>query len=459
MIRCKKQMTYSTIFFSIAIILLIITFCFNLQITSTTTLSAHQVAHTYQVKEQIQRLFSDVKDAERGQRGYLLTSDPSYLTLYHSAITDEQKTYANLRQLIRDNLAQAQNLSRTNNLIQARLNTLQHVLDIQQRSGTIAAREVIRQSPGKKLMDAIAAQTQIMLHEEGRLLDIRKKSFAQHKNETAFFSVLFFVMSIVPLIIGYCLLHASHSRSLQLLMEKNTYAEQLEQSNDELALVATIASHDLKAPLRKIHFFSDEILKDKNNTLSPESIDFFHRMQTATEKMSLLIEHVLSIARRKTSEMPIEAINLGQLASEVARTMEAQIQETNGQVEIGEMCSIQADKYELAQLLQNLIENGLKYHRPGVPPKIQITAHRDAQGDCEIRIKDNGIGLEKKHQHEIFKLFKRLPNAKHESGYGVGLATVDKIVAHHQGSIRVESSPNEGAEFIVNLPALQLAER
>lgn len=306
-------------------------------------------------------------------------------------------------------------------------------------------------------MQAIQDQVQIMLNEEARLLAIRRNNLDHYRKIIYTSSIIFFLIALTPLIVGLVLVRLEITRFRALLEEKNRYAEQLEQSNQELELVATIASHDLKAPLRKISFFITQIQEDPLSHLSKESTDFFHRVQDCAEKMQKLVEHVLFIARRQGSEshLNFEHVNLRQLAIDVTTTLEEQIRETNGTVQVGNMCSTQGDKLELAQLLQNLIENGLKYHKPGIAPKISISATQTPEGKCEIHVQDNGIGIAQEHQKEIFEMFKRSPSPPNIMGHGIGLGTVNRIVKHHNGTIQVESRPGEGSSFIVQLPITQ----
>ena len=427
MIRTRRQITMSALVFGLAWLLLMATYIYSTLNFTRTDDSVVLVAHTYHVKELIERLSSNVRDAERVERGYLLTNDPHYLTAYHAAIRDQRLTLNALRALTRDNPVQIANLNQLERLVLQRLAMLQKVITTQQQDGLNAAIALIRTGNGMRLMDAVQDQVQRTMQEEDRLLALRQQRVTQYRQEL-YFSFLAFVLALVVVVSGYLLMQMSVFHQRKLLAELNKYAEQLEHSNQELALVATIASHDLKAPLRKIHFFVGEILKDPVSRFSEESRDFFKRIQASAEKMQQLTEHVLAIAVGKGSDFPMDSVNLRQLTKEVTETLEKQILETQGQVEVGAMCSIHADKYEMAQLLQNLIENALKYHQPGLPPKVSVSAMKTDDGGCEIRVRDNGIG--------------------------VALGTVARIVQHHHGAVRVESAPGEGSEFIVQLPAL-----
>ncbi len=431
MLQSKRQMAFGNLFFGVALLLLVFTFGYTLTNFSKSAQTAALVAHTYEVQDYIERLSSNVKDAERAERGFLLTSDESYVALFQSAVQDEQANARALSELIRSKPVQQEKMRRLEGLIQQRFAILAQVIEVQKRKGFEAARQMVLTGSGKRMMEAIQFEVKLMQAHENRLLERRLKDRTQANQSVYAVSALLIVLVLLTLAISYWFFYSTVISYRGLFKEKKAYAEQLEQTNQELEMVAAIASHDLKAPLRKIRFFTDEIIKDPASSLSAESRDFFERIQASVEKMQALIENVLAIARRKRALPPPEKVDLRQVAEEVASTLETQILETGGRVEIGGMCAIQGDHSELAQLLQNLIENSLKFHRPGVPPHVSVRAFETGDGACEIRVKDNGCGVEKRRQKEIFEMFSRAPDHDGYAGTGIGLGTVSKIVRHY----------------------------
>jgi PAS domain S-box-containing protein len=225
----------------------------------------------------------------------------------------------------------------------------------------------------------------------------------------------------------------------------------LEQSNRELEDFAYVASHDLQEPLRKIQAFGD-LLKSKHAAaLDAQARDYIERMQSAANRMQVLINDLLSFSRVTTKAQPFVRVDLGQVASEVVRDLELRIHQSGGRIEVGPMPVIDADPTQMRQLLQNLAGNALKFHNPDVPPVVQI--HGEVvNGRCQITVADNGIGFEEKHADRIFTMFERLhARAKYE-GTGIGLAICRKIAERHGGEIRAHGRPGEGATFVVTLP-------
>lgn len=240
--------------------------------------------------------------------------------------------------------------------------------------------------------------------------------------------------------------------------------EKLTQTNQELQSFAYAASHDLQEPLRKIVSFSDRIIKKNALNLDEQSLDYFHRIQNATMRMQTLIIDLLSYSRITTQAQPFIKVNLAKIATEVISDLETQIEQTGGDVQINDLPEIEADPTQMRRLFQNLISNGLKFHRLGVAPLVKIETGKVKTDQnnlkwrrefLELSFEDNGIGIEKQYLTKIFGVFQRLHGKNEYEGTGVGLSICHKIVERHNGQIRVESKPGEGSRFIVTLPLKQ----
>ena len=153
------------------------------------------------------------------------------------------------------------------------------------------------------------------------------------------------------------------------------------------------------------------------------------------------------------------------MALEVVSDLEVLVDHTAGRVEVGDLPTIDADPIQMRQLLQNLIGNGLKFHRTNVPPVVQLSGKliRERRGTrnlgirvyCQIVVEDNGIGFDEKYLERIFQPFQRLHGRNEYEGTGIGLTICQRIVDRHGGKIVAKSAPNEGAVFVVSLPARQ----
>ena len=195
--------------------------------------------------------------------------------------------------------------------------------------------------------------------------------------------------------------------------------------------------------------------------------DYIERIQNALSRMQSLIDDLLSLARITTRSQPFVQTNLAKVAQEVLTDLEVRLQQTGGRVEVDRLPTIDADPLQMRQLLQNLISNALKFHHPDRPPHVKIESKlvsaqkqlaAEMSGDgtmCQILVEDNGIGFDQKYQEVIFQPFQRLHGRSGYEGTGMGLAICQKIASRHRGSITANSTPGQGATFIIRLPIQQ----
>lgn len=236
--------------------------------------------------------------------------------------------------------------------------------------------------------------------------------------------------------------------------ELKNYAEELERSNNDLKDFAHIASHDLQEPLRKISIFSDRLQESKAQ-LSEQHQDYLSRMGSAAHRMQAFIDDLLELSQVSSKEQPFKKVDLAKISREVIEDLEARLIKTQGKVHLGTLPSLDADPFQMRQLLQNLIENALKYHKPGTPPVVHLNCQSNQNGSWEISVQDNGIGLDEKFSERIFVPLERLHGRSAYEGTGIGLAICKKIVARHEGQISVKSQLGEGSTFTITLPKIQ----
>ena len=251
------------------------------------------------------------------------------------------------------------------------------------------------------------------------------------------------------------------------------HAERLARSNSELEQFAYVASHDLQEPLRKIQAFGDRLKTKCGPELSSEAQDYLRRMQNASARMQTLIQDLLSLSRVSSQGQPLGPVDLGETAQMVISDFEIRIEQLGARIEAGPLPVVLGDRIQLAQLLQNLIGNGLKFHKPGETPLVKIWSEapddkaaqatapldqtsKDPQQFCRIFVKDNGIGFDERYLDRIFQVFQRLHGRSEYEGTGIGLAICRKIVDRHRGTITARSTTGQGSTFIITLPYIQL---
>ncbi len=236
------------------------------------------------------------------------------------------------------------------------------------------------------------------------------------------------------------------------------FAVELQRSNRELEQFASVASHDLQEPLRKIQSFGDRLKAKCADGLGDQGRDYLERMCAAAARMSRLINDLLSFARVTTQARPFAPVDLNHEARQVVSDLEGRLQQTGGRIDLGPLPTLEADSVQMRQLLQNLVGNGLKFHKPGEPPVVRVEGRLLPAQDggeparCEIAVSDNGIGFDEVYRDRIFQLFQRLHGRNEYEGTGIGLAICRKIVERHGGTITARSAPGQGATFLVTLP-------
>ncbi len=226
-------------------------------------------------------------------------------------------------------------------------------------------------------------------------------------------------------------------------------ARELERSNAELAEFAYVASHDLSEPLRTIASYLELLRRRHGDSLSAEADEFVGQAVDGARRMRVLIEDLLAYSRTGTSERAPEPVEMGALVASIAGT-------TTGDpipvVEWADLPTVTGDPRQLAQLLQNLIANAVKFVAPGTVPHVQVSAERDGSS-WRFAVDDNGIGIDPEHAERIFGMFQRLNTRDTYPGTGIGLAIARKVVEYHDGSIGTEPRPGGGTRMTFTLPA------
>ncbi len=230
----------------------------------------------------------------------------------------------------------------------------------------------------------------------------------------------------------------------------------LEDRNRELQQFAYVASHDLREPLRKIRTFGDLLLTDMEDALPEQAVFYVDRMRSAAQRMDTLLNDLLAFSRLATHAAPHSRVDLNTLIHSVLEDYELMIGEVQAKVDVIASGIIEADAWQLKQLISNLLDNALKFRRDGVTPRIRIVAevvedYVDAP-QCRITVEDNGIGFDVKYAERIFSPFERLHGRSQFEGTGMGLAMCRRIVQRHRGEIIAEGRPGDGSRFVVTLP-------
>lgn len=237
--------------------------------------------------------------------------------------------------------------------------------------------------------------------------------------------------------------------------------QELEKSNYELLQFASVASHDLKEPLRKIQAYGNLFKEKVKEKLEVSESNYLEKVISSAHRMQALIDDILTLSTLANTGIPREAVNLNKIVERIVEDLEITVREKNAQVKIGQLPELKAVPAQMHQLFQNLITNALKFnqretpvvsvYQQPVPAELKKLYSIDGNFVC-VAVEDNGIGFSEQYKDKIFGVFQRL-NGSNFQGTGIGLAICKKIVENHNGIIDVESEVGKGSKFIVLLPA------
>lgn len=248
----------------------------------------------------------------------------------------------------------------------------------------------------------------------------------------------------------------SQKTSLELeaeILRRKEAERKLLEANEGLKAFASMASHDLKEPLRKITSFTTILNSRNKDKFDEPSKQYADKIITSSERMHSLIEDILTLSSI-SDNIEMQNVDTTHVVKKAVEDLELKIKEKNARIDLGVLPPVKGNEGYLTQLFSNLIANSLKFSNR--PPEIKISGEQIA-GKVRIRVSDNGVGIEKENYQKIFEAFQRLHSKLEYEGTGIGLAICKKIVDMHKGEINVESKPGEGTTFTIVLEAANTA--
>jgi PAS domain S-box-containing protein len=245
-------------------------------------------------------------------------------------------------------------------------------------------------------------------------------------------------------------LRDSYDRYRMLAEELKITNHELSYANEELEQFTSIVSHDLQEPIRTIKSFLKLIDIKLGNEQKEELQNYIGKAINAADRMKQLIQNLLHYSQLSKGEMVEQTINVEDLINEAVQNVRTSAENVNAQISIEtNVKTVEGDRVQLVQLIQNLLSNALKF-TDSESPKVKISGFRE-KGHVKFSVSDNGIGIEKDDMNKVFEIFRRLHTKKEYPGTGIGLAICKKIVDRHHGRIWPESKPGKGTTFYFTL--------
>jgi signal transduction histidine kinase len=438
--------------------------------------SQRWVQHTYQAIAQVEVIMGAAKDTETGERGYLITGDPSFLEPYEKAEHDLPGLLNTFEQLTTDNSAQQTRIAQMRDSLRVRGQLLAQAIELR-RSGESKAQAALTVTErGKAEMDNIRRIGSEMQAEEQRLLTERLAERRKADVRTRVTLALATGLDVLLLIVmSWFILrerdlrHATEVQAVELtkaneqisanaaqIQELNETLEQrvkqrtaeLEATNRELEAFSYSVSHDLRAPLRTVDGFSLALEEDYTDVIDATGKDYIRRIRAGVQRLGMLIDALLQLSRVTRADVETSEFDLSEVANSVSADLLQENRARTIEFRIEPGLSAMGDPRLIRIALENLLGNSVKF-----------TSRRDAAliefgWDPEQRayfVRDNGAGFDMTYANRLFSAFHRLHGDKDFKGSGIGLATVSRIVHRHHGRIWANSEVDRGATFYFSL--------
>ena len=454
------------------------------------------VTHTVEAENQINALLLEVRRAESAARGFLLTQAPEFLRDHEDAVANVIPYANKVEQLTGDNSLQADNIKKLRSAIATRLDQFKREMNLIKENNLAAATALVRETAADSTNITIRDIGAAMRIEEERLLATR--TTAANRSQVLASSVTIAGSSMVIALAGlsiFLVRRSSRARdeaearlrdnNLNLEATVDERTADLREANDEIQRFAYIVSHDLRSPLVNIMGFTSELeelrsdifkrISSLDRAASPEppapenatdtaepvlegsdkqlSEDFGEALgfiKSSIAKMDRLISAILNFTREGRREFQPERIDTKEFLESIVETVAHQAAEAKAQIRIQPLPNLVSDRLALEQIFSNLVDNALKYLKPGIPGDIQIKG-RTKLGFAIFEITDNGRGIDPRDHQRIFELFRRA-GTQDKPGQGIGLAHVRALVRRLGGTMAVASELNSGSTFTITLP-------
>jgi signal transduction histidine kinase len=420
------------------------------------------VLHTNTNLRNVAEVLGQVRTAETGQRGYILTGERRYLAPYERAIQRVWSTYDELVQSVTDP-DQLQRVRETRPLIHAKLNELAETVALRDQSFE-AAVTVVQTDLGKRLMEDIERHLEAFRTTEEERLAVRTAQLERRAGWATWGAGATGFLALVSTGLGILwgarqreqARRFATERAFRVGLEQQVEARtaELTRVNQELDAFAYTISHDLRAPIRAVHGYAEAITEDHGAAMPDEARTYLQRIQGAASRMENLIQDILTYSRLAREKVSLRPVHLDAVVDQALASIAPSITAAGASVEVERpLPEVLAHPPILAQAVENLLSNAVKFAAPGARPHVRVRAQDGAAGRARLVVEDDGIGIAPEHQDRIFRPFERLHGIEAYPGTGIGLAIVRRAAERMGGSCGVASAPGQGSRFWMELQA------
>lgn len=393
---------------------------------------------------------SSLKDAQRAERGYIITGDSRFLEPYQRALPELEGLRGRLRELTAQDPQMQPRLQRLEHLTATKLAEAGEAVSLRDSAGFLAAVELVKAGEGKRLMDQIHGHLDEMKAITKRDLTARlQANEAQARTaRIVVVSGMFFALALV--VAANLLIRRDFAERKKADAALHKAYGDLEAVNKELEAFTYSVSHDLRAPLRHVDGFAKLLCEEFAPQLDATAQHYLSRIQGGTRQMAQLVDDLLNLARVGRQEVRRQVTGLNSLVTEVLSELKAEEQGRQIEWRIDSLPFVDCDPTLLKQVFSNLLSNALKFSRPRTTAIIEV-GQVERNGQPAVFVRDNGVGFSMKYVDKLFGVFQRLHRAEDFEGTGVGLATVQRIVHKHGGQVWADAELDKGATFYFTL--------
>ena len=396
-----------------------------------------------------------IRDAESGQRGFLLTGDRAYLAPYESAQTEVPRQLARLRSLSGEDPAMNRSVSSLAGLSDDKLAELRATVDLVPAGRQEEAMARVRSGEGQALMERLRAELAAFSAREDECTAARGLVLAQSRFWGDLLEPIITILAAGLLVGTFVSLLRQFGRTQRAETGLRANQTKLELANEELKSFAYSVAHDLRAPLRAINGYAGVLTEDHGVELASEAHRLLERITANGERMSRLIDDLLALSRVSALEVQPRRIEMNRLVREVCDELVGGPGGEHAEVELSlapDLPLASGDPSLIRQVWFNLVANALKFSRGRTPVRIEIGGTTAGADFVTYYVRDNGAGFDMRYLGKLFGPFQRLHRPDEFEGTGIGLALVKRIVQRHGGAVWAESNEGQGALFAFTLP-------